>query len=168
MFKTFFAVVDDPTAESGMTYKRGYERMPENWFRRPVSWGLVDLNLDLLEWSTKHPFLLDIGGNTGQVNTFTGVDLSNITGGLLNAETLLEGNNLICFALGIAKTLGPNSLSTLYAALSVPVTLISDALVGPLIDLECPVYADLSNHGNSVWTTILNTYPGAERSGSGL
>ncbi|ETS87214.1 hypothetical protein PFICI_01042 [Pestalotiopsis fici W106-1] len=168
MFKSFFAVVDNETGESGMVYHRGHERMPDDWYRRPVPWGLVDLNLDLLKWSKKHPFLLDIGGNTGQVNTFTGLDLSNITGGLLNSATLLEGNNLICFSLEIAKTFGPNSLSTLYEALSVPAGILTDALATPLLDLSCPVYADLSNNGQDIIASILATYPGAKRANSAL
>jgi hypothetical protein len=168
MFKSFFAVIDDATAEDGLTYQRGWERMPENWFRRPVSWGIADLNLDLLKWSESYPFLLDIGGNTGEVNTFTGIDISDVTGGVLNAETLLQGNNLICFSLEIAKTLGPNSLSTLYSSLSVPVRLVSDVLVAPLLDLACPVFEDLSSNGDSIWETLLATYPGANRSRSAL
>jgi hypothetical protein len=39
-----------------------------------------------------------IGGNTGKPNTFTGVNIADLTGGVFNAETLLEGNNLMCFA----------------------------------------------------------------------
>lgn len=35
-----------------------------------------------------------IGGNTGTVNSFTGVDLGDTTGGVYNAQTLFEGNNL--------------------------------------------------------------------------
>ncbi|KAF7534854.1 heme-thiolate peroxidase [Neopestalotiopsis clavispora] len=168
MFKSFFAVIDDEAAESGMVYQRGHERMPNNWYRRPIPWGLVDLNLDVLKWSEKHPFLLDIGGNTGQVNTFTGLDLSNITGGLLNSAALLEDNNLICFSLEIAKTFGPNSLSTLYEALSVPAGVLTDALATPLLDLSCPVYADLSNNGQDIVASILATYPGAKKAGSAL
>lgn len=142
--------------------------MPDNWFRRPIPWGLVDLNLDVLKWSERHPFLLDVGGNTAEVNTFTGLDLSNITGGLLNTATLLEGNNLICFSLEIAKTFGPNSLSTLYKLLSVPAGILTDALSTPLLDLSCPVYADLSNQGDDIAASLLATYPGAQKAGSAL
>ncbi|KAK6216308.1 hypothetical protein LQW54_003699 [Pestalotiopsis sp. IQ-011] len=168
MFKSFFAVVDDATAASGMVYQRGHERMPDNWFRRPIPWGLVDLNLDVLKWSERHPFLLDVGGNTGEINTFTGLDLSNITGGLLNTASLLEGNNLICFSLEIAKTFGPNSLSTLYKLLSVPAGILTDALSTPLLDLSCPVYADLSDQGDGIAASLLATYPGAQKAGSAL
>ncbi|KAI1858997.1 hypothetical protein JX265_004604 [Neoarthrinium moseri] len=161
-------VIDDTSTESGMEYKRGWERIPENWYRRPVPWGIVDLGLDVLKWSEKHPFLLDIGGNTGAVNTFTGLDLVNITGGVLNAQTLLEGNNLICFTLEIAKTLGPNSLSTLYRSLSAPLAALSGVVAEPLLDLACPVFEDLSRNGVSLWKTLLNEFPGAQRAGSAL
>lgn len=151
-----------------MIYKRGWERIPENWYRRPVPWGLVDLNLDVVTWSERHPLLLSIGGNTGQVNTFTGIDLSDLTGGVLNSQTLLEGNNLVCFSLEIAKTLGPNSLSTLYRSLATPINLISAAIAAPLLDLACPVFADLASNGTDIWDTLLEVYPGTEKAASAL
>ena len=43
-----------------------------------------------------------IGGNTGKPNTFTGVNIADLTGGVFNAETLLEGNNLMCYGLQLA------------------------------------------------------------------
>jgi hypothetical protein len=43
------------------------------------------------------PTLLDIGGNTNGVNTFTGVDIGNLTGGVINGENLLQGDNFACF-----------------------------------------------------------------------
>jgi hypothetical protein len=43
------------------------------------------------------PTLLDIGGNTNGVNTFTGVDLGNLTGGVINGQNLLQGDNFACF-----------------------------------------------------------------------
>jgi hypothetical protein len=47
----------------------------------------------------QHPDLDSVGGNTGTVDTFTGVDIADLTGGVLNAATLLESNNLFCFAM---------------------------------------------------------------------
>jgi hypothetical protein len=47
-----------------------------------------------IEWLLTH---MSIGGNTGTVNSFTGVNFEDLTGGILNAETLLEGLSLLCF-----------------------------------------------------------------------
>ncbi|ESZ98765.1 hypothetical protein SBOR_0871 [Sclerotinia borealis F-4128] len=147
-------------------YKKGCEQIPPNWYRIPVDYGLVSLNVDLLTWIGKNPILGSIGGNTGQVNTFTGVDLSNITGGVLNAETLLEGNNLMCFALEVVKTFAPNSLSPLFATLAVPLQLLNDAVNTSILDLTgCPDFADLSMGGVSFFEALQDTYPGAAKSG---
>src|SRR5205823_9256196 len=69
-----------------------------------------------------------IGGNTGTVNSFTGLDLSNITGGVLNTATLLEKNNLLCFVFELLKTFLPNSLSPLLKTIEVPVNMVTDIL----------------------------------------
>jgi hypothetical protein len=51
-----------------------------------------------------------IGGNTGAVNSFVGLEAGDLTGGLFNSATLLQGNNLMCFALQVAKTSIPDIL----------------------------------------------------------
>lgn len=43
--------------------------------------------------------LADIGGNTNGVNTFTGLDIGNVTGGVINGENLLEGGNFACLCV---------------------------------------------------------------------
>ena len=43
------------------------------------------------------PRLLDVGGNTNGVNTFAGLDLGNLTGGVINGQNLLQGDNFACF-----------------------------------------------------------------------
>jgi hypothetical protein len=44
-----------------------------------------------------YPGILRIGGNTGTTDSFTGVDLQDLTGGVFNAETLTDGDNAACF-----------------------------------------------------------------------
>ena len=43
--------------EGNFTYNKGYERIPENWYRRPVDFGLIDLNLDTVALILKYPEL---------------------------------------------------------------------------------------------------------------
>lgn len=110
-----------------------------------------------------HPVLGSIGGNLGKVNSFAGVNMGDFTGGVLNSASLLEGNNLICFSLEVIKTFAPNSLSTLFKTLTVPLKLINNALLDPILDLSCPVWADLSANGTDFMTYLVDTYPGASK-----
>jgi hypothetical protein len=133
-----------------------------------VDYSLLALNLDLIDWVTKYPELGSIGGNTGTVNSFTGVDLSDLTGGLLNAATLLEGNNLLCLVFEVVKTAAPNSLSTIFSVLEVPLKLITDTIGLALLNLACPAFKDLTVGGQSFEEGIKSMFPGARSSGSVL
>jgi hypothetical protein len=113
-------------------------------------------------------FQPSIGGNTGTVNSFTGVDVADLTGGLLNAATLLEGNNLLCLAFEVLKTASPNFLSGIWSAIAVPLQLITNALATPLLDLACPAFADMTLDGQPFWVALENEFPGAKKSGSSL
>lgn len=166
VFKSFFAVNDDENGE--MVYNKGWERIPENWYRTPVDYGLVSLNLDLVSWVLQHPELASVGGNMGKVNSFAGVDLHDVTGGILNATSLLEGNNLFCFSLEIVKTFAPNALAPIFKSLEVPLQMINDAVVGPLLDISCPAFQDLTMEGDDFFTGLSNKYPGANKTGSAL
>lgn len=157
------------TKENGkLVYNEGHERIPENWYRLAADYGFVNYNLDLVALVVKHPELLSIGGNQGKVNTFVGVNLADLTGGVLNATTLLEGNNLICFTLTILKTFVPNSLSTVAKLLDAPLKLINKAILDPLLDLSCPAFADLTMGGEDLWKALIDKYPGAKQSGLAL
>ncbi|KAI0973767.1 Chloroperoxidase [Xylaria arbuscula] len=160
---SFFGVYEE---NGKQVYKEGHERIPENWYRIAVDYSLIDYDLDLASWAIKHPVLLSIGGNQGEVNTFAGIDIANLTGGVLNAATLLEGNNLVCFALTALKTFVPSSVtSTVFASLAPILKLLDEVLLPPLQTLECPAFADLSLGGEDLWSALLDRYPGARQSG---
>jgi len=38
-----------------------------------------------------------IGGDTGKVDTFSGVDITDLIGGVINSVMLLEGDNAVCW-----------------------------------------------------------------------
>ncbi|KAH6882438.1 Chloroperoxidase [Alternaria rosae] len=166
IFRKFFAVYEG--ANGNMEYRKGHETIPENWYRKPVEYGLIPLNLDIISWVMKHPVLGSIGGNTGTVNSFTGLDLHNVTGGVLNAGTLLENNNLLCFVFELLKTFLPNSLSPLLSTLEVPISLVTDTLASPLLSLACPAWKDMTEGGEPLWDGIQNTFAGARKAGSSL
>ncbi|KAF7558013.1 heme-thiolate peroxidase [Cylindrodendrum hubeiense] len=163
--KSFYAVQGK---EGNFTYKRGWERIPENWYRRPVDYGLIDLNLDILASVAKYPELGSIGGNMGKVNSYAGVNPSDVTGGVLNLTEMLQGNNLLCFVFEVVKTVSPNSLSTLFSIIEGPLSLITDTLGASILDLSCPAFDDLSVGGKSFEKGIKSKFPGAKLAGSVL
>lgn len=150
--------------DGSLEYRQGHEQIPENWFHTPVDYGLVQLNIDTLAMIAQYPEVGSIGGNVGTVNSFTGVDLSDITGGVLNAGKLLESNNLLCFALQIVKMASPSYLNNIYATLDKPLKLITKILSVPLQDLDCPVWDDLTMDGKPLWSALQEKFPGAKRS----
>jgi hypothetical protein len=119
---------------------------------------LISLNIDALDAVSQHPYLLVIGGNTGEPNTFTGVSVSNLTGGVLNAQTLLEGNNLVCFAFQAISAGAPDILRGLLGNALVAVQKLTDALNPVLATLGCQELIDYD-------ASLLKAFPGA---GSGL
>lgn len=52
--KSFWGVSGE---EGNFTYDYGYERIPENWFKAPVDYGLIQLNLDTVAMVLKYPQL---------------------------------------------------------------------------------------------------------------
>ncbi|RHZ61787.1 peroxidase family protein [Aspergillus thermomutatus] len=163
--RSFFAIYGE---EGNLTYREGWERIPEKWYKTPVDYGLVQLNLDTVDWVLKYPELGSIGGNTGTVNSFTGVDLSDLTGGVLNLTTLLEGNNLLCFVFEVLKFASPNALAGLYKTLAVPLEMIDQVLSVPLLNMSCPAFKDLQIGGRPFWDAIKDDFPGALKSGGAL
>jgi hypothetical protein len=188
VFRKFFGVYEGNNGT--FEYRKGHETIPENWYRKPIEYGLIPLNLDIVSWVMKHPVLgryvkhfnhyfpwvlasvlttlCSIGGNTGTVNSFTGVDLGNVTGGVINVTSLLENNNLLCFVFEVLKTFLPNSLSGLLATLEVPIKLVTDTLAAPLLDLACPAWKDLIEGGEPLWDSLQKNFPGALKAGSSL
>lgn len=94
LFKTpFSGVVASPAAWSfnsitgdspNFQYTPSYEKIPDNWYKC----NLVDyytipyLAEDSLAMGLESPEFFSVGGNTGETNTFTGVDVENLAGGI--------------------------------------------------------------------------------------
>ncbi|KAF1940554.1 hypothetical protein EJ02DRAFT_455963 [Clathrospora elynae] len=89
---------------------QGSERIPENWYKRAVEYPYETTYFaaDLLNAASLHPEFLEIGGNTGTAGSFTSVDIGNLTGGVFNVGTLLQGNNLACFVFQLAAQAKPD------------------------------------------------------------
>jgi hypothetical protein len=88
------------------------------------------------------------------VNSFTGANLGDITGGVYNAQTLLQGNNALCFAFQAAQQGIPSVLSGLLSNIGPVVALVAQ-FVNPVTSaLDCPAL-------NTFNQSAFNQYPGA-------
>ncbi|CAE6341219.1 unnamed protein product [Rhizoctonia solani] len=151
VLKSFYGVSG---SGNNLTYQRGYERIPDNWYKRPIDYSIPLYAVDLLYAGLKHPEFLSIGGNTGKVNSFAGVNIGNITGGVYNSVNLLEGNNLVCFAFQAAQQAMPDVLKGIMGDLTAALGLWTTKLVPILSGLGCP---QLTKYDGSVF----GTYPGS-------
>ena len=77
--KSFYAMTG--TDGSDLTYTPGGERIPENWytFAPETPYDSPVFFEDFATIIQQHPELLAFGGNTGTVNSFTGLDIQNLT-----------------------------------------------------------------------------------------
>ncbi|KAI5803968.1 hypothetical protein DFH27DRAFT_388292 [Peziza echinospora] len=144
------------------TRGKGWSTFPRDWHRRPIGvlydYGLLAFSLDLVAIALKVPGALKIGGNTGTVNSFTGIDLGNLTGGLFNTIDLLtDPKKLICFLLQLLSVALPGILrkdGLLGGLLKPALDLITKLITVPLLDPTCPRLG--------IWDDdILHQFPGA-------
>lgn len=80
----------------------------------------------------------NIHRNTGTTNSFTGVDIADLSGGLFNLQTLAQGNNLGCFTYQLAAQAKPDFLTG-------PTTQLQDAVGGLIQPLGCPQLQKIDN-----------------------
>lgn len=155
VLKSFFSISGNP---GSFVYTPGHEQIPANWYKRAVGdeYGIVYLVTDILYFTSQYPNTLTVGGNTGTVDSFTGLNFDDLTGGIFNAATLLEGNNLACFVFQAAQIGAPDILKGLYEDISVPLEMINNATDGALSGLSCPQL-------ESIDAAQLAGYPGYEK-----
>lgn len=130
VLKSFFAI----TGESGsFTWNEGYEAIPDNWYKRAIGdeYTIPGFLVDLLDAAVQYPQFLSIGGNTGTVNSFSGVDITNLTNGLFNSASLLDADNLGCFIKQNAMAAIPDILEGILS----PDSSILGQVAGVLDDL---------------------------------
>ncbi|EME42780.1 hypothetical protein DOTSEDRAFT_176075 [Dothistroma septosporum NZE10] len=93
MFKEFFAVSGDTPDD--FKWLPGQERIPDNWYRRTSSnqYNALNVFTDLLPNWAAYPDTFRLGGNTNGVNTYGGVSLTDLTGGVFTLSNLVTFNN---------------------------------------------------------------------------
>ncbi|KAL9082067.1 MAG: hypothetical protein Q9159_006754 [Coniocarpon cinnabarinum] len=159
VFKQFFGVSGEP---GSFVWNRGQERIPDEWYKRPTDndYEAQDVAGDVLVGYLAYPNTLLIGGNTGKVNTFTGVDPGNFTNGVYNAQTLAEGDNFACFAFQLLQNGIPDALNNDLGAISQATALVNNALSPVLGDLSCPALSQFDQG-------LFNKFPGYKYSPTG-
>lgn len=126
-------------------------------YRRPSDdYGFVAAVADGLYFDSINPNFLSVGGNTGKVNTFTGVNVGNLTGGVYNAQSLREGNNLWCFAMQLSAGTAPDVLKPLFSVLDKPLALMRAATSKATSALGCPQLSDIDD-------SQFDQFPGATK-----
>ncbi|TVY13783.1 Aromatic peroxygenase [Lachnellula arida] len=154
ILKTFFSVSGPDNAH---VWSAGQEQIPQNWYKRPSTnpYGAVPAVADVAILATKYPQIVEFGGNTGTVNSFTGVDPADISGGVYNAQTLLQGNNLGCFFFQAAQQGIPVALSGIVSDLAPVVALVNQYISPVLSELNCPAL-------NTFNTSAFDQFPGSK------
>lgn len=140
MFKQFFAVSGE---YPHFKWHPGQERIPDRWYRRPsiTPYNIPNADADLGVQYTAYPESFYLGGNTNGVNSFVGVSLEDLTGGVLNAGSLFNVANpkAACFYAQFAQALVPDAANTLVGALASAVTGLVGEFIKPVMaGLDCP------------------------------
>jgi hypothetical protein len=101
-----------------------------------------------------------LGGNVNGVNTYTGIDLSNLTASTYNLDTLFEGDNFGCFFFQTQQQAVPDALKGGLNDVANAVDLINQYSNNILSGLSCPQLAGYDD-------SLLNSYPGRTCSPTG-
>ena len=160
VLQSFYSVTGD---YPDFTYTPGHEAIPDNWYKRnPVDYYTIPyLSIDSNTMALAHPQFLSVGGNTGTVNSFTGIDPENLTGGVFTTSNLLEGNNAACYGFELGLQEAPDILQSLYSDVTSALDTLSSAFQSVTSELGCPTlssvdmaqfsqfpgYTDLSSDG---------------------
>ncbi|KAK0543006.1 hypothetical protein OC846_006560, partial [Tilletia horrida] len=147
-----------------LVYTPGHERFPKNWLKRPVDapFGLADVVYNLLRSGVEEPRLLAVGGNAGKVNTFVGVEVADITDGLLNLQTLVDNPDaLACFLYqATIQQLIPSQLKFLYTDITYALSVVGD-LIGRPYKALADKYDPCNNVIASGTNPAYKKYPGS-------
>lgn len=109
-----------------------------------------------------YPDSARLGGNTNGINTYAGVDPSDLTGGVFNLNNLFNpnGNNLACF-LGAATQAAIPDFASVPLNLVQPIkNLLSQFLTPFTGGLSCPQISTFS-------LSLFDKYPGYKYSPTG-
>lgn len=150
-------------AQGNLVYQYGHERIPDNYYKRAEddAWTLSDIVISTAQQCESYPSNCQVGGNTGTVNSFSGFDLGNLTGGFINSvQDLSDPNRMGCFISQAIQADVPSFLDAVFEgpALATALGLVNTQLLPALAPLgNCPNLPA----GKSVYA-YGHGYPGAQ------
>ncbi|KDE06593.1 hypothetical protein MVLG_03089 [Microbotryum lychnidis-dioicae p1A1 Lamole] len=96
-----------------LVYKYGNERIPDNFYKRGLQdpWTLPDILTGVVQQCLAYPTTCAIGGNTGKVNSFAGVEVGDLSHGLYDSSAFTDPAKLGCFLSMNIQAEAPSFLS---------------------------------------------------------
>lgn len=139
ILRTFFSINGGDNPDN-FTYTPGHERIPDNFYKRAVGdeYSIPFFEADVIAMALQHPEFLSFGGNLGTVNSFTPLDIENLTGGIYSAQTLLQPGNLQCFLYEMLISQAPDLLLGLFQNTLAPLQKLKGAAAQFIAGLDCP------------------------------
>lgn len=146
VLKSFFAISG---SGDNLTWTPGYERIPENWYRRSLTdpYGINGLDDDAATLQDKAPYTAQSGCNMGQVNTYTPFNNSDTNTSDYNfsdpGDDLCYGISLAISAagldgqVGLAQYVADEILTPIQDALNCDVVTATNQTIGQ----ACPGYS---------------------------
>lgn len=138
--KSFFAI--NEALDGTLIWQPGYERIPDNWYRRPLGavndYSPQSFALDLVKIAQTVPEAVSIGGNTGTVNSYAAVNLGNLTGGAYQTTDLLNPTKFVCFFYQLSLAVVPDFLRSEALGTLLATTLnLLHTQIDPFVDPSC-------------------------------
>ncbi|KAK4701799.1 unspecific peroxygenase, partial [Phenoliferia sp. Uapishka_3] len=131
---SFFSYTKDSTG--ALVYTYGHERIPENWYKRSPAnpWTMPDIVVAVGQQCAAYPDTCGVGGNTGTVNSFAGVNVGNISGGAFDSSVYTDPAKLGCFISQNIQAEAPSFMSNVFqgATLQTALGLVTSQLVPAL------------------------------------
>lgn len=158
--KSIFAITE--AADGTLTWQPGYERIPDNWYRRPLGvvneYSPASSAQDFVQLAAAVPQAASVGGKTGTVNSFAGVDLGNITGGAYDTSDILNPTKFVCFFYQLTLATVPDFLRSeaLGSALGSALALLQ-AQIGPYVDPSCAKIGEITFNARALYSTCILT-----------
>lgn len=138
-------------------YTPGHESFPVNWYKRAVNdpYSIPFFLIDAVAFGEYAPEFFSIGGNAGKINSFTGIDPANLTGGVYNSQNLKNPHNLACYFFQLIVQSTPDLLEGIFTNVTPAKNALTAAANKAFASFNCPTLAKLQ-YGQEK----LKTYPG--------
>lgn len=159
VLKSFYGVTGD---DGNFVYTPGTERIPDNWYTRNAldQYTIPFLSLDSNTMLLQHLEFGSVGGNTGTPNSFVGIDPGDLTSGVFNADTLTQGNNLMCYGLELSIQETPDILAGIFTDDTNPLNKALSALGDAANSLGCPTLTQINKDQFSNYPGYTQDYSG--------